>query len=274
VLEEIDRELGAGARIRPMFNPRTVLSFIGLRGRSPIRSAAWKALYERPPAERLAALEEESVRQALCDARSESQANAARSLYLFGPEKCEYELRPERRLDAVAKTRGEQPAETIVSLMRETRGRQILVSAVSNQVPEAVEEVFSHPGTLVGLGDAGAHVNGICDASMTTHLLAHWSRDRGVLSIEEAVRRLTSEPAEAFGIPGRGRIAPGAHADLNVIDLAALEMEVPEFVYDFPAGAGRWTQRSRGYEFTVVNGEVAIEGGRHTGRLNGRVVRA
>ncbi len=274
VLEEIDREIGAGARIRPMFNPRAVLSFIGLHSRSPIRSAAWKELYERSPAERLAALEDESVRRTLCGARSESQARAATSLYLFGPEGCEYELLPERRLDAVAKARGEGPAEAIVSLLRETRGRQIFVSAGSNQVPEAVEEVFSHPGMLVGLGDAGAHVTAICDASMTTHLLAHWARDRGVLSIEEAVRRLTTEPAEVFGIPDRGRIAPGAHADLNVIDLGALGTKLPEFAYDFPAGAGRWTQGARGYDFTVVNGEVAIEGGRHTGRLNGRVVRA
>jgi N-acyl-D-aspartate/D-glutamate deacylase len=274
VLDEIDRELAAGAKIRPMFNPRTVLSFIGLRSRSPLRSAAWKALYERPPTERLAALDDESVRRALCDARPESQALAAASLYLFGPETCEYELRPERRLDAVAKARGQAPAEAIVSLMRETRGRQIFVSASSNQLPEAIEEVFSHPGMLVGLGDAGAHVTGICDASMTTHLLAHWARDRGALSIEEAVRRLTSEPAEVFGIPGRGQIARGAHADLNVIDLAALGMELPEFVVDFPAGAGRWTQRARGYEFTIVNGEIAVEGGRHTGRLAGRVVRA
>jgi N-acyl-D-aspartate/D-glutamate deacylase len=105
-------------------------------------------------------------------------------------------------------------------------------------------------------------------------VLAHWSRDRGALSVEEAVRRLTSELAGVFGIPGRGVIAPGAFADLNVIDLPALAPELPEFVHDFPAGAGRWTQGARGYAFTVVNGQVAIEDGRHTGRLVGRVLRA
>jgi N-acyl-D-aspartate/D-glutamate deacylase len=77
-----------------------------------------------------------------------------------------------------------------------------------------------------------------------------------------------------FGIPGRGVIAPGAFADLNVIDLPALAPELPEFVHDFPAGAGRWTQAARGYAFTIVNGRVAIEDGRHTGRLAGRVLRA
>jgi N-acyl-D-aspartate/D-glutamate deacylase len=274
VLEEADRERAAGARIRPMFNPRPVLSFIGLANAAPLRSSAWKAFYERPAGERLAALEEEAVRRALTDVRPEAEARAAASLWLFGPERCEYELRPERRLDAVARARGERPAETVVALFRETRGRQIFVSVGSNQRADAIEEVFAHPGMLVGLGDAGAHVTAICDASMTTHVLAHWARDRAALPVEEAVRRLSSEPASVFGIPGRGVVAPGAFADLNVIDLAALAPELPEFVHDFPAGAGRWTQRARGYEATIVNGQLAIEEGRHTGRLAGRVLRA
>jgi len=273
VLAEAERERAAGAGIHPMFNPRPVLSFIGLENRAPLRSAAWKAFYERPPGERLAALEDEAVRRALCEVRPEAEQRAAESLYLFGPERCEYELHPERRLDAVARARGERPAAAITSLLRETRGRQIFVTVGANQVPAAVEEVFHHPGTLVGLGDAGAHVTGICDASMTTHVLAHWSRDRGALPVEEAVRRLSSEPARVFGLRERGVLAPGAFADLNVIDLAALAPEVPEFVHDFPAGAGRWTQRARGYAATIVNGHVAIEDGRHTGRLTGRVLR-
>jgi N-acyl-D-aspartate/D-glutamate deacylase len=274
VLEETDRERAAGAQIRPMFNPRPVLSFVGLGSRAPLRSSAWKALYERPPAERLAALEHEASRRALTGVRPEAEQRAATSLWLFGPERCEYELRPERRLDAVARARGERPAETLVALLRETRGRQIFVSVGSNQRADAIEEVLGHPGVLVGLGDAGAHVTGICDASMTTHVLAYWSRDRAALPVEEAVRRLTSELAGVFGIPGRGVIAPGAFADLNVIDLPALAPELPEFVHDFPAGAGRWTQAARGYAFTIVNGRVAIEDGRHTGRLAGRVLRA
>jgi len=273
VLEEAERERAAGAAIHPMFNPRPVLSFVGLGNHAPLRSAAWKAFYERPAGERLAALEDDAVRRALCGVRLEAEQRAGESLFLFGPERCEYELRPERRLDAVARARGERPAAAIVALLRETRGRQIFASVGANQVPAAVEEVFRHPGVLVGLGDAGAHVTGICDASMTTHVLAHWSRDRGALPVEEAVRRLTSEPARVFGLRERGVLAPGAFADLNVIDLAALAPEVPEFVYDFPAGAGRWTQRARGYAATIVNGQVAIEDGRHTGRLAGRVLR-
>jgi len=273
VLEEAKREQRKGAQIHPMFNPRPVLSLMGLANRSPLRAAAWRSLYALPAADRLAALEDAELRRRLEGVSEAVEERAGTSLYLFGPECCDYELRPERRLDAVARSRGERPVESLVGLFRETRGRQLFVSAGANQVAEAVEEVFTHPGVLVGLGDAGAHVTAICDASMTTHLLACWCRDRGQLSVEEAVRRLTSEPAEVFGIQRRGRIAPGFYADLNVIDLAGLAMELPEFVHDFPAGAGRWTQRARGYAYTLVNGEIAIEAGCHTGRLAGRVLR-
>ncbi len=273
VLAEADHERAAGAEIHPMFNPRSVLAFIGLANESPFRAGAWKAFYERPVEERLPALEDATTRRALCEIRPEAQQRAGASLYLFGPERCEYTLRPERRLDAVARGRGETPAETVVALFRETRGQQILARPGSNQRADSVEEVFRHPGVLVGLGDAGAHVTGICDASMPTHLLTTWCRERGCITIEEAVRRLSSEPAEIFGLRDRGCIAPGAFADLNVIEFDALEMELPEFVHDLPAGAGRWTQGARGFAFTVVNGEVAVEDARHTGRLAGRVLR-
>jgi len=206
VLEQAEREQASGGRIHPMFNPRAVLSLIGLANRSPVRGSAWRDLYELPAEERLEALEDEKLRGRLCAPRPDADQRAGSSLYLFGPERCDYDLRPERRLDAVAESRGQRPAETLLYLFRETRGRQLFVSPGSNQVPEAVEEVFAHPGVLVGLGDAGAHVTAICDGSMSTHVLASWCRDRGKLSLEEAVRRLSSEPAEVFGIPDRGRI--------------------------------------------------------------------
>lgn len=273
VLAWVEEERAAGADLRPMFNPRPGTTLLGLESRSPLRGAAWRDLFARPFEERLLALEDPDWRERLARLPAEREAAEARDLFLFGPERCEYERRPERRLDRVARERGERPAETVVRLMRETRGRQIFAGAGSNHLPGHIEEVFQHPGCLVGLGDAGAHVAAICDASLTTHVLAHWCRDRGRITIAEAVRRLTSEPASTFGIRGRGIVAPGFFADLNVIDLALLAPEVPELARDLPAGAGRWTQRARGYVATIVNGEVAIESDRHTGRLAGRLLR-
>ncbi|MBW2290763.1 MAG: amidohydrolase family protein [Deltaproteobacteria bacterium] len=273
ILDWTAEERTTGADIRPMFNPRAVLSFIGLHNRSPIRSSAWKALYERPSGERLAALEDSELRAQLTVVSDDANLRAGSELYLFGPEKCEYERRPERSLGNVAAAHGETPAETVVRLFRETRGRQLFAATGSNHNPDHIEEILDRGDPLIGLGDAGAHVTAICDSSLTTHLLTYWCRERKKFSLEEAVRRITSDPAEAFGIRERGRLQAGFFADVNVIDLDGLTMEVPEFVHDFPCGAGRWTQRARGYDFTVVNGQIAIEGGRHTGRLVGQVVR-
>jgi len=266
-------EEGTHARIRPMFNPRTGVSLYGLANRSPVRSRAWKELYSRSPAERMRALGDEGVHRRLVGVREDVDERAGGELWLFGPERCVYDPGPDDRLGAVARNHGERPVETIVRLLRETGGRQLFASAGSNQVPEHVEEMLDHPDLLIGLGDAGAHVTAICDSSLTTWTLTHWHRARGRFTLAEAVRRITSDPADAFGIPERGRLEPGRFADVNVIDLDALDIEVPEFVHDFPCGAGRWTQRARGYEYTLVNGAIVIENGNHTGRLPGRVVR-
>jgi N-acyl-D-aspartate/D-glutamate deacylase len=112
------------------------------------------------------------------------------------------------------------------------------------------------------------------DASQPTYFLTYWVRERGLLGIEEAVRRLTSDTADFMGIPGRGVVREGAYADLNVIDWDALALDVPEFAHDFPHGAGRWIQRGRGYDATVVNGQVVLEHGEHVGGHAGRVLRS
>lgn len=274
VLTEADALAAPGVRLRPMFNGRVVLSFLGLGSRSPFRASSWRDLYALPLAERRRALEDPGVREKLLRVREEAEARAARELFLFGPERCEYELAPERRLDRIAAARGERPVETVIRLFRKTGGRQLFAVATSNQVAGHVEEVLARPDVLLGLGDAGAHVTDICDASLPTWHLARGCRDRGRWTLEEIVRKLTAEPAEAFGLRDRGRLAPGLAADLNVIDLEALDLELPEFVFDFPAGAGRFTQRARGNRYTVVGGAVAVEEGRHTGALAGRLLRA
>ena len=112
------------------------------------------------------------------------------------------------------------------------------------------------------------------DASQPTFFLANWVRERGVFSIEEGVRRLTSDTANLFGITDRGVLRPGSFADVNVIDLDGLALELPEYVHDFPGGAGRYVQRAKGYRATVVNGRVSLEDGRHTGDLVGATLRS
>ena len=111
------------------------------------------------------------------------------------------------------------------------------------------------------------------DASQPTFFLTHWVRDEGRFTLEDAIRRLTSEPADLFGVSGRGRLAVGGFADVNVIALEGLTLGSPAMAHAFPGGAPRWTQGADGYRQTLVNGEVFLESGQHTGVLAGRTVR-
>ena len=112
------------------------------------------------------------------------------------------------------------------------------------------------------------------DSSQPTFFLTYWIRDRGLSSIGEAIRRLTSDTADLFGVKDRGVLRPGAFADVNVIDLEGMRLPQPEYVHDFPGGAGRYVQRATGYTATIVNGSVFMEDGEHTGELAGRLLRS
>ena len=129
------------------------------------------------------------------------------------------------------------------------------------------------PHVIPGLGDAGAHVGQICDADTPTFFLSHWARNRGDFTVAEAVRRLTSMPAEVLRLKDRGQLQKGWYADVNVFDIDGLAPRYPEYVHDFPNGKGRFIVRSDGYAATLVNGEVMVEGGEHTGSRSGTVIR-
>jgi N-acyl-D-aspartate/D-glutamate deacylase len=134
--------------------------------------------------------------------------------------------------------------------------------------------MLADPTVVMGLADAGAHVGQIMDASQPTFFLSTWVRDRRALSVEDGVRRLTSDTAELFGVTDRGVLREGAHADVNVIDLDGLALRLPEYVHDFPGGAGRYVQRADGYRATVVNGVVTLRDDDLTGQHPGVLLRS
>src|SRR6185369_6060079 len=140
---------------------------------------------------------------------------------------------------------------------------------------ERMTEILRNKDMLLGLGDGGAHLDMLCDSGYPTYVLGTWVRERKALSLEEAVRRMTSDPADFFGIRDRGRLQPGLAADVAIFS----EEEVasggrPERLYDLPGGAKRMVMRSRGIEYTIVNGAVTWEGGKLTGAAAGQVLRS
>jgi N-acyl-D-aspartate/D-glutamate deacylase len=136
--------------------------------------------------------------------------------------------------------------------------------------------MLAHPDTICGLGDGGAHVATICDASCPTTLLTHWTRDRSRgdrLPLEMLVRKQTRATAETFGLLDRGVVAPGYKADLNVVDHGALGVDRPRIAYDLPSGGKRLLQRSFGYRHTIVSGAEVSADGELTGSRPGVLLR-
>ena len=165
-------------------------------------------------------------------------------------------------LSEMAATRGTDPFDLLVDLSLEedlaTRFRIVL----ANDDEEDLANLLRDERAVLGLSDAGAHASQLCDACYSTYLLAHWVRETGVLSLEQAVWRLTGHGARVFRLEGRGRIAPGYAADLVAFDADAVGAEELERVWDLPAGADRLIARSRGVDTVWVNGELIRQGGR------------
>lgn len=191
----------------------------------------------------------------------------------------DYEPTADMGIAARAEREGRSTDEVVYDLMLENGGREFLLYPLLNYGYgnyDALYEMMMDPITVQGLGDGGAHCGIVCDASMTTYLLSHWVRDRSRgprIPLELAVQRLTTGPAELYGLNDRGVLAPGYKADVNLIDFDNLGIDTPEMVYDLPAGAGRMIQRANGYIATLVSGEVVVAEGELTDVLPGRLVR-
>jgi N-acyl-D-amino-acid deacylase len=269
-------ENAKGANLRPQTTARGVGILFGLHNRSPFdRYAAWRELAPLSLTERLAFIRNAEKRAALINdvvngAESTFDANRA---FVLMPGLARYDCRADDSLASHAARRGVSPVEAFLQISDETNGTAIINIPFLNQSLDAVQEMLDDPVVTLGLADAGAHVGQIMDSSQPTFYLSYWIRDQKRWSIEEGIRRLTSDTAHLFGIRDRGALKVGAYADVNVFALEDLRLPIPTYTNDFPNGAGRYVQGSSGYAHTIVNGIPFMENGEHTGVLAGTVVR-
>jgi N-acyl-D-amino-acid deacylase len=183
-------------------------------------------------------------------------------------------LRNGPTIAALAAERGVDPLDLLVDLSLAeglaTRFRIVL----ANDDDEQLAQLLQDPRTVLGLSDAGAHASQLCDACFSTHLLEVWTRQRGVLSLEQAVWRLTGQPSGLFGLAGRGVLSPGAHADLVAFDPDTVGAGEVERVWDLPGGADRLIARSTGIEAMWVNGRATrLDGKDLDGARSGVLIR-
>ncbi len=274
----------AGARIHPQTTARGIGVLFSLQSATPFgRHPSWQDLAKLDFAERVAAAADPVWRQRLISEAADAPGpEELKMFFVTGAASIpgqsagvpRYDCQPETSLPAIAGARGVSMAEAFLDLCVETAGEVLVYWPLLNQSMDAIGEMLADDVVLMGLADAGAHVGQILDASQPTWFLSHWCRDTQTFPLERAVQRLTAETADFIGLAGRGRVIPGAFADLNVIDLDRLALRMPEFAHDLPGGAGRWTQRADGYDWTIVNGVVSLENGEHSGELAGTVLRS
>jgi len=172
----------------------------------------------------------------------------------------------------IAKIRGQDVIDAFLDLSLEEGLDTEFQTSSTNGDEQAVAEIIRSPFVLVGQSDAGAHL--IYDAGFgyATRLLGYWIREKNIMSLEEGVRKLTFMVASIFGLPDRGLLRPGMAADLVVFDPATVRECEPEMVQDLPGNEKRLIQKAIGIETTIVNGQVLVQQGEHTGALPGMVL--
>jgi len=179
-----------------------------------------------------------------------------------------------RSIAALAREEGKHPLDWFLDFGLEEDLGTVFTSTLLNSDEEAVGRLLADPNTSIALSDAGAHLTFFCDAGFGLHLLGHWVREVGLLSLEEAVRQLTSVPAAIYRMADRGRIEPGAWADLMLFDPATVGRTAPRRAFDLPAGAPRLTTGATGLHGVWVNGtRIADQSGPWTDRRPGRILR-
>jgi N-acyl-D-aspartate/D-glutamate deacylase len=292
LLDRIEAAVAEGLPIRAQVAPRPVGLLIGLQSSyHPLLAfPSYADTVALPVGEQARALRDPAFRARLLadmDAPDEGADGGGERrrprpidygrLYPLG-DVPDYEPAPETSVLQQAAAQGVDPAVVLLDLLSENEGRNFLYTPFSNYADgnlDACGEMLAHPNTVFGLGDGGAHVGLISDASFPTYALSHWARDRahGRMEVGQVVEQLTSATAGAVGLHDRGVLAAGLRADINVIDFDRLACAPPVMAYDLPAGGKRLLQGARGYRATIVAGALTYRDGEPTGALPGRLVR-
>lgn len=287
VLKKIEEANAQGLEFKSQVAPRAIGLMMGLTASvTPFTSRpSFRAVADLPLDEKVRALSEPSLKQKILAEPRDPEFVRLDELL----DECKwvweldeipnYEPRMEDSLAARAERAGADPEEFAYDRLVADGGRTLFYSARTNYKYgnfDECREMLVHENTVPGLGDGGAHVGLICDASFPTTMLAYWARDRvrgEQIALKDVIRMQTRDTARAVGLHDRGILKKGLRADINVIDLENLNARVPEIVHDLPAGGKRFQQKANGYLATLVNGLMTYQNGEATGDLPGRLIR-
>jgi N-acyl-D-aspartate/D-glutamate deacylase len=278
-LAHVEETARQGIRAIPLCNPGSIINKFTMKNCQVFRSMpTWLPILQAGDDEKLRAYRDPATRAKLraeVDAPLGPDSTFSKRWDLMIVEETKLPqnrgLRG-RHVAEIAKEQGKTPLDAFLDLAVEEQLDTVFSLGEINMDTEAVAQILGSPYAVVGLSDGGAHVQFHSNVSNPTRLLGYWVREKGIMSLELAVRRLTFDSATAFGIYDRGLIQPGMAADLVVFDPDTVRPVAEDKVHDFPANGWRMRELAEGIHYTVVNGEVLLEKGTHTGSHPGRVL--
>jgi N-acyl-D-aspartate/D-glutamate deacylase len=290
IFREIERMNADGLNVSAQVPPRPVGAILGFAASANpfLLTPAYRRIAQDAASieDRLARLADPAVKAEILSQHGEDHREGFIELLAHGfsrmfrmNDPVDYEPAAESSLAAEAARAGKPAAEHAYEAFLEQGGRRLFYMPLINYAEgdlAATHAMLTANHTLFGLSDGGAHCGTICDGSFPTTTLALWSRgDKGgrTIPLEALVHGYTQRNARHVGWRDRGVLAPGYLADVNVIDLTALNLSPPEIVQDLPAGGVRLLQTARGYRTTLKSGVVTFENGAWTGETPGRLVR-
>jgi N-acyl-D-aspartate/D-glutamate deacylase len=279
-LAHVEETVRQGIRAIPLCNPGSIVNRFTMKNCQVFRSMpTWLPILQGADADKLTAYANQAVRAKLreeVDAPLGPDSTFSKRwdlMFVEEPKLAKNRGLAGKHIAEIAKARGQHPLDAFLDLAVEENLETVFTLGEINMDTEAVAQILGSPYAVVGLTDGGAHVQFHSNVSNPTRLLGYWVREKQIMSLEHAVRRLTYDSASAFGIYDRGLVQPGMAADLVVFDPDTVAPVKEDVVHDFPANGWRMRELAEGIHYTVVNGEVLLEKGQHTGAHPGRVIR-
>ena len=267
-------QFSQGRDVTAITHVRSSGLLFGLSTRFPIRGQSWKQLSMVDMESRIQLIDDpDFVANLIAEAEASEARNVIGDLFYLGADEVP-NYTETRSVKTMAEEAGEHWVDTILRLSRETGGKALFNWHMFQKSMTELKDLFTKSNHIFpSLGDAGAHVSQIMDAGWSTFILSYWHRQTGTFTMGEAIQKMTSGPAKVLGLTDRGVLAEGLKADINVFDADEVTELQPTLVNDFPGGAPRFIQRSRGFKATIVNGEISLLDGELTGNRAGQVLR-
>ena len=281
-MARIEETAALGIRAYPMCSPNRVTQDFTMKNTQVFRGLpTWHPILLMSDEEKLRLYADPEIRAKLHDEAVVNKPDAAvgisktwwNYIWVNEPALEKNKWMQFKSIGEIAETQGKRVIDALLDLVVEEKLETRLLQAENNIDDEALKKILTHPNAVIGLGDGGAHVQFHGGYGYITKLLGEWVREKQVMSLETAVRRLTFDSASTFGLYDRGLLRPGMAADIAIFDPATVNCGKEEVVHDFPAGGWRIKETAEGVTHTIVNGQILLEDRKHTGALPGRVLR-